>query len=304
MAADVVQFQNARDVHEGMRRLLAAGNVAEVFEWGFDVVKLYRSEAAKPVAFREAAIHAAVEALGLPVPTVLGVQQIGGRWGVVFERINQASFADQMREDPAILSRYLGTLARLHARIHAHPAPDFGSLKVGSQETSPTRTFSASRESGPCCVASPTCRTATAYATAISRADVVVWLEDNTSRQRDCRRALSVLSSMLRHAETLGLRPEGSNPCAGLRRRSSQFKARYLSDEEFHRLGLALDQVAVRHPVEVALIRFLMLTGARRGEALALKWSAIEGPRAVLRDSKTDPRSSGWPPRSAAFWPG
>ena len=117
-------------VHEGMGRLLAAGNVAEVFEWGFDVVKLYRSEAAKPVAFREAAIHAAVEALGLPVPTVMGVQQIGGRWGVVFERINQASFADQMREDPAIVSRYLGNLARLHARIHAHPAPDFGSLKV------------------------------------------------------------------------------------------------------------------------------------------------------------------------------
>ena len=44
-------------------RLLAAGNVAEVFEWGSCALKLYRSPAAKRVAFREAAIHAAVEAL-------------------------------------------------------------------------------------------------------------------------------------------------------------------------------------------------------------------------------------------------
>ena len=51
-------------------RLLAAGNVAEVFEWGSRVVKLYRSLAAKQAAFREAANHAAVEAMGLPVPAV------------------------------------------------------------------------------------------------------------------------------------------------------------------------------------------------------------------------------------------
>ncbi len=50
-------------------RLLATGNVAEVFEWGNRVLKLYKSPAAKAVAFREAAIHAAVEALGLPVPS-------------------------------------------------------------------------------------------------------------------------------------------------------------------------------------------------------------------------------------------
>jgi aminoglycoside phosphotransferase (APT) family kinase protein len=48
-------------------RSLAAGNVAEVFEWGSRVVKLYRSPARKPTAFREAAIHAAVEAMALPV---------------------------------------------------------------------------------------------------------------------------------------------------------------------------------------------------------------------------------------------
>ena len=36
---------------ETIGRLLAAGNVAEVFEWGSRVVKLYRSPARKPTAF-------------------------------------------------------------------------------------------------------------------------------------------------------------------------------------------------------------------------------------------------------------
>jgi hypothetical protein len=111
-------------------RLLAAGNVAEVFEWGSRVIKLYRSTAAKPTAFREAAIHAAVEARELPVPAVWSVEQIGGRWGIVFDRVSEGSFAERMREDPVAVPMYLEILARLHADIHAQPAPEFASQKV------------------------------------------------------------------------------------------------------------------------------------------------------------------------------
>ena len=84
---------------ETMGRLVATGQRAEVFEWGSRVVKLYRSAAAKNTAFREAAIHAAVEALGLPVPTVWSVQQIDRRWGIVFDPVSGRSFAEQMRGD-------------------------------------------------------------------------------------------------------------------------------------------------------------------------------------------------------------
>jgi hypothetical protein len=68
-------------MNETIGHLLAVGNVAEIFEWGARVVKLYKSTAAKPAAFREAAIHAAVEAMALSVPKVWSVQEIGGRWG-------------------------------------------------------------------------------------------------------------------------------------------------------------------------------------------------------------------------------
>ena len=128
--SDRISVLTGAIVHETMGRLLAAGNVAEVFERGSRAVKLYRAEAAKRVVFHEAAIHATVEALGLPVPAIFSVKQMGERWGIVFERICQPSFAERMREDPAIVSRYLEILARLHTRIHAHPAAQFGSLKV------------------------------------------------------------------------------------------------------------------------------------------------------------------------------
>src|SRR3974377_1616823 len=88
---------------ETIGRLLAAGNVAEVFEWGPRVVKLYRSSARKPTAFREAANHAAGEAMALPVPAVWGVHEVDGRWGIVFDRVKERSFAERMREDPSLI---------------------------------------------------------------------------------------------------------------------------------------------------------------------------------------------------------
>jgi Ser/Thr protein kinase RdoA (MazF antagonist) len=114
---------------ETMGRLVATGQRAEVFEWGSRVVKLYRSAAAKNTAFREAAIHAAVEALGLPVPTVWSVQEIDGRWGIVFDRVSGVSFAEQMRGDVGAIPEYLQLLSRLHARIHAYAASEFSKLK-------------------------------------------------------------------------------------------------------------------------------------------------------------------------------
>jgi len=115
---------------ETMGHLLAVGNVAEIFEWGSRVLKLYKSTDAKPAAFREAAIHAAAEALGLPVPRIWNVREMGGRWGLVFDRVDQASFAEQMLNNPGDIPRYLEAMVRLHMRIHAHAAIQFANLKV------------------------------------------------------------------------------------------------------------------------------------------------------------------------------
>ena len=103
--------------------------------------------------------------------------------------------------------------------------------------------------------------------------------------------ALAAMSSLMKHAETLGLRPEDSNPCQGLRRRKIGFEAHYLTDHEFAALGRALDDAEAERPVAVAALRFLLYTGARKSEALRLRWEDVHGDRAVLSDSKTGPRT-------------
>ncbi len=123
---------------------------------------------------------------------------------------------------------------------------------------------------------------------AICRADVVCWFQ---SPQVNDHRALSVMSSIMRHAETLGLRAEDTNPCQGLRRKKSDFDANCPQPDDYHRIGRALDQAVAAEPILTAIVRFIALTGARRGEALYLRWSHIEGSRAILPDSKHGPKT-------------
>ncbi len=126
----------------------------------------------------------------------------------------------------------------------------------------------------------------------VTAKDVRNWFDDlSVTRAGSANRALAVLSSMMKHAEALGLRREDSNPCKGLRRRKTGFEAHYLTDDEFAALGRALEDAEADHPVAVAALRFLLYTGARKSEALRLKWAHVHGDRAVLPDSKTGPRT-------------
>ena len=94
--------------------------------------------------------------------------------------------------------------------------------------------------------------------------------------------ALAAMSWLMKHVETLGLRPKDSNPCRGLRRHETGFEAHYVTDDEFAALGQTLDDAESEHPVAVTALRFLPYTGARKSEALRLRWEGVHGERAVL----------------------
>ena len=111
-------------------RLLGSGKEAEIFECGALVVKLYRSPASKRASFREAGILALVESLGLPVPSVLGVQRFGERWGITMTRAAGVSFADAMAGDPGLVAAYLRAMAALHRHVHRHPGAQLANQKA------------------------------------------------------------------------------------------------------------------------------------------------------------------------------
>lgn len=109
--------------------LLGTGKEAEVFALGDLVAKRYRSAAKKGSAFREAAILAVVESLGLPVPSVRGVSQMDDRWAIVMTRVDGPSFAEAIAIERHSLPEYLKAMATLHKRIHNQPGAQLVDLK-------------------------------------------------------------------------------------------------------------------------------------------------------------------------------
>ena len=120
---------------------------------------------------------------------------------------------------------------------------------------------------------------------------------------------LSVLSQMFTLAERWGLRKEASNPCRFVRRYKECPRERFLSREEFRRLGATLDAVEAEgavHANAAAAIRLLLLTGCRCSEILELQWRDVDfdAGELRLRDSKTGPRSVPLTPEAAGVLAG
>ena len=125
----------------------------------------------------------------------------------------------------------------------------------------------------------------------IDRREVHNWFASLRATPAAADRSVPVLSVIMREAEAMGLRPEGSNPCRGIRRYRRKGRERFLSDDEIRRLAETLSEHAERQPLQVAAVRLLLLSGCRKSEILTLRWSDYREGRLFLRDSKTGPRT-------------
>ena len=116
--------------------------------------------------------------------------------------------------------------------------------------------------------------------------------------------AVGALSSMYKLACEWGLVPDGvPNPCRSIVKYPGRKRERFLTDEEFIRLGEVLDEVETRGGASapaVAAIRLLALTGCRRSEILSLRWEdvAFDESELKLPDTKTGARVVPLPPRA------
>ena len=86
---------------------------------------------------------------------------------------------------------------------------------------------------------------------------------------RAANRALMVLSKMYSLAEAWGVAPSGGNPCRFVLRYKEGRRERFLSEDEYRSLGLALCELEAEGPGSAraaAALRLIMLTGCRRRE--------------------------------------
>lgn len=127
----------------------------------------------------------------------------------------------------------------------------------------------------------------------VEREDVARWFADITTRAGPgaANRAFEILRALMNKAEQWGQRPEGTNPCAGLRTNRKRRMERHLSEEELARLGRALASVGERFPLQCRALKLLLLTGCRKSEIIGLRWADVRGRRLLLPDSKTGPRT-------------
>ena len=125
----------------------------------------------------------------------------------------------------------------------------------------------------------------------IAATDVRRWFASLHETPAAADRSAPILSVIMRQAEVYGYRPEGTNPCAGIRRYRRQGRERFLSTEEMCRLGEVLTRHEGDHPQAVAIIRLLLLTGCRKGEIVTLKWRFYRDGKLFLPDGKSGPRT-------------
>jgi integrase len=125
----------------------------------------------------------------------------------------------------------------------------------------------------------------------IGRAHVARWRDSLRERSGAFNRAVPVFAVMLRYAEQLGHRPKGTNPCKGIARYKRQLPERFLSADEYRRLGRTLATIDFPNPNLRHAIMLLIYSGARCGEIANLKWREVQPPRLMLEDSKTGPKT-------------
>ncbi|MDE0371525.1 MAG: tyrosine-type recombinase/integrase [Rhodospirillales bacterium] len=126
----------------------------------------------------------------------------------------------------------------------------------------------------------------------VTRGDVVALHHRMRETPYAANRTIGILSAMFTVAELWELRPQGSNPCRYVKRFRERKRERFLSDDEYRRLGAALrdaESTGTEAAAAIAAIRLLMLTGCRLSEIMNLRWTdvALHAAELRLRDSKT-----------------
>ena len=101
-------------------------------------------------------------------------------------------------------------------------------------------------------------------------------------------RTMGLLGAIFAFGVRRGLRSD--NPVRGVERHADGQRNRRVSETEYSTLGAALSTMPeTAWPIAVAAIKFLALTGWRRGEMLGLKWTEVDllTRTARLSDTKT-----------------
>ncbi|MDE0371466.1 MAG: integrase arm-type DNA-binding domain-containing protein, partial [Rhodospirillales bacterium] len=101
----------------------------------------------------------------------------------------------------------------------------------------------------------------------VDRAEVAALHDRLRATPWQANQTVRVLASMFRLAEAWGMTPPRRNPCRSVRRYREKSRERFLTPDEYRRLGRVLDAAEADGsvlPTAVPALRLLLLTGCRK----------------------------------------
>ena len=106
-----------------LEQVIAVRPNKKVFRDGNMAIKVFDESFLKSDILNEALNHARVEESGLPVPKLLEVTKIGGKWAIVMDFIQGKTLAKLMEENPDKLEEYMNRFVDIQLMIHSKKAP-------------------------------------------------------------------------------------------------------------------------------------------------------------------------------------
>jgi len=110
-------------------KVIAVRTSKTVYKDGNTAIKIFDEDFSKSDILNEALNQARVEETGLPIPQLLEVTKIDGKWAIVMEYIKGKTLQRLMDENPEKLEEYMERFVNIQLSVHEKKAPLLNKLK-------------------------------------------------------------------------------------------------------------------------------------------------------------------------------
>lgn len=110
-------------------KVIAVRTSKTVYKDGDCAIKVFDADYKKSDILNEALNQARVEETGLPIPKLLEVGVVDGKWAIVSEFIKGKTLARLMDENPDRIDEYMNLFVDIQLDIHSRKAPLLNKLK-------------------------------------------------------------------------------------------------------------------------------------------------------------------------------
>ena len=123
-----------------LKKVIAVRTAKTVYRDGDKAIKVFGDEYKKSDILNEALNQARVEETGIPMPKLIEVCKLDGKWAIVSDYIEGKTLQQLMDENPAKTEEYLDLFVDIQMSILAKTCPMLNKLKCRVKYLRPTLT--------------------------------------------------------------------------------------------------------------------------------------------------------------------